>query len=183
MITLRLFSLLISLTFAVPRLHAEDKFRISVQLKVSADDTIQGEVTSYLSREIRRLGDIDLVENEPSITISVIALVNKNRGDTTTGHTLSILAERPVRYRQMRQSLAKALSAEHVDSMLKVTDLVFDNTSRVLSHFVQVGPVDELENLCKKIVAQIDGTVFEGERKIYQRVLEMMMKNAQNPKK
>ncbi len=139
--------------------HADEKTHLRVKLSVSADDTIRGEVTSYLSRKLRGISDIDVVENDPRFVISVIAMVNRNRGGTHTGNTLSVVVESPVRY--PRDSLAMKLD----ENTLKMTDLLFWKTTRILGHFVQVGAPDELEDLCKKIVASIDGEIFEEWRK------------------
>jgi hypothetical protein len=105
-------------------------------------------------------------------------MANTNRGGTHAGYTLSVVVESPVPYRQVRDLLAKKLD----EKTLEMTDLLFENTTRISSHFVQVGPPDELEDLCKKIVASIDGEIFEDSRKFSQQFLEGLKKDQPSPR-
>jgi hypothetical protein len=175
----RLFLFLFLASIFVTPLRAADKINCRVQFKISAAENIRGVVTSYLSRELRALGDIDIVEDDPWFILSVIAVATSNRAGNPTGYTFSVVVERPVLYRKMRDEFAKLLD----EKMMKVMDISFDNTARIVSHFVQLGAVDELENLCKKVIADIDGNVFEPDRKISQQYLEMMKKIQTTPAK
>lgn len=176
---MKLLLKLATVVFFVPLfIFADGKSNHRIQLDVSAPETIKGEVTSYLSREIRRIGDVELVDTDPFLKISVLALVNSSRANGPIGYTLVFLVEKPVRYRQFRSSLAKSLDP----TTLAVADFAFDNTTSVLSHFVQVGGVEDLEMLCKKSVAEIDGTAIEGQRKLFQQMVDAInnSKNSAN---
>lgn len=172
--TSRLILMLLTAFFYAASIRAEDKFHYRVQLKVSASENDRGEVTSFLTRELRRIGDIEVVENDPLFVISVVALSTSNRSGNPTGYTLSVVVEMPVRYRQVRDTFAKTFDAD----MMKVMDFSFDNTTRLLTHLVQVGGTDNLDTICKKIVANIDGDVFENQRKLVQQFLEMQKNQA-----
>ena len=114
--------------------RGDDKVHHRVLLSVSASDTLKGEATSYLTRELRRVGDIDVVGDDPWFVISVAALSGP------TGYTLSVVVERPVRYREVRDFYAKKLD----ETTMKLMDMSFEDTTRILRHFVQVGPPDDL---------------------------------------
>ena len=175
----RLFLLLFLAAFATAPVRAAEKVNYGVRLKVAASENIRGVVTSYLSRELRRLGDIDIVEDSPWFTLSIIAVAASNRAGTQTGYAFSVVVERSIPYRKMRDEFAKLLDG----NMMKVMDVSFDNAARIVSHFVELGGVDELENLCKKIIADIDGNQFEEQRKVSQQLLEIMKKNQASPAK
>lgn len=157
--------------------HADVHYR--VKLNVSATENIKGEVVSYLSRQLRQISDIDIVDDDPTIIISVIALETRNKGGLSTGYALSILVQRPIRYPQMREVLATKLDK----GAMAVLDLAFVNSTAILSHFIQTGGSDELESLCRKIIADIDGNVFENERKFSRQLVEEFKKSLSTPSK
>src|SRR5688572_19247664 len=91
--------------FCIWSIEAEDKgavkreipkFQAYVRLIVSGDETIKDEVTSFISRELRQLGDVTITRDEPPAesfirvwTISIIAADNKIQNGTTIGYSLS----------------------------------------------------------------------------------------------
>ena len=90
---------------------------------------------------------------------------------------MSVVVERPINYKPLQQLLATKFD----DNTLKLLDLGLDGTPQVLDHSVQVG--NDLENMCKKIVADIDGSVFEDSRKLSQQVLDRLKKDQVNSPK
>lgn len=174
----RLFLAFLASLFAAMPLCGDDKINHRVQLNVSASDSIKSEVISYISRELRSLGDINIVADDPWFTISVVGLP-LGGGNNTTGYALSVIVERPVRYRLVRDFYAKWLE----ERTLKLMDVTFQNTTHLLTHFVQLGPTGGLEDMCKKIVAEIDGSVFEKARISNQQGREFLEKEQANPRK
>ncbi len=174
----RLFLIFVVAFFCAVTTRAEDKLHYRVQLKVSGSENDLAEITSFMTRELRRIGDVEVVENDPLFVISVIALSTSNRAGAPTGYTLSVVVEMPVRYHQVRGNIAKAVD----ENQMKFFDVYFNNTTRLLSHLVQVGGSDRLETLCKKIIASIDGSDFENHRKFVQQFREFQ-KNQTIPTK
>ena len=172
--TSRLFLILLTATFYAATVRAEDRPRYRVQVKVSASDNAKNEVTSFLKRELRKIGDIDLVETDPTMIISVVALAISNRSGVPTGYCLSVVVEKPVPYRQIRDEYAKAFDP----NIIPLMDTVFDNTTRLSSHFAGVCGPEELEFECKQVIANIDGSVFEDTRKFVQQITDLQKSQA-----
>ena len=108
---------------AVP-LRGKDKDHYRVRLVVGGPDSIIGETTSYLTRELRRVGDIDVVEDDPHFTIDLLAEPNPDR---TYTFSVVVIGTSPT-----------AVKWKHF--LLRLP-----------------GTTDDLEVLCRKVAAQIDG--------------------------
>ena len=161
---------------AIASAQASDLPRIRVSITVSSPDEIKGEVTSYLSRELRKLGDIDVVENDPSFSIGVIALALKSKGNLKTGYAFGVLVTSPA-YPAIRNFTAPKLDA----GTLKILDQMGQRTVNIQDHFVQSGATDQMDELCHSIVASIDGDVFEPERKVQQQIRDYLSKATPTP--
>ena len=66
---------------------ASSKFRVAVI--VSGDDSIKSRVKSYLSRELRNLGDVIQTKNNYEYEISVVTMAVRNKNGYKTGVVLS----------------------------------------------------------------------------------------------
>ena len=179
MTTFKLFAVVCALLFAITSLHGEDKIKCRVQLKVSASETLTDETTSYLTRELRRIDDIDVVNDDPWYVVNVVALETSNNAGTSTGYVFSIVVESPLHPKSLRDLLATKVD----ENALKIFDFALRTATHIESHFLQVGPTGELESICKKIVAKIDGSVLEDSRKVQQQIYDLTKKDHASPPK
>ena len=71
------------------------KFVARVKLSVSGSENIKDEVVSYLSRELRALGDVVIVEQDARWELSVIVMELASRGGSKNGLAFSVVVIRP----------------------------------------------------------------------------------------
>ena len=71
------------------------KFQARVKLIITADKNIKGEVTSYLTRELRSLRDVNIVEENADWVVSVITSETKLKGGYKVGVVFSTVILKP----------------------------------------------------------------------------------------
>lgn len=144
---------------------AKNTFRVT--LDVSGSELIKGEVVSYISRELRSLTDIVLVDSDPDLRVEVVALANKDRLGNLLGYTLSIVVAKRLKPAFVRGVINAFV---HKDGERKLMLDLFSSQERLISHSIVTGA--DLQGLSKKIVADIDGEVIEAERKEWQSIVD-----------
>lgn len=131
--------------------------KISVSVSVTADDPIKSDIESYVKRELRALGDIDLYASKPDYEIRLIAI---QPGSAVAISTLVLQKFDFTVY------LNKVLTSKGVDEKTK-KDLSFLATKEsVEQYFLNSHSINNLSEMCKSIVASIDADTFESERKL-----------------
>ena len=92
--TLPLILLLITLRCVA---QAPPKYSTTVQLLVSAEDaSLNSEFTSYLSRELRGLGDVAIVDVKPRFVLNLIVLkLTSEERRLISGFAVAVLIETP----------------------------------------------------------------------------------------
>ena len=92
-----------------------DEFLDEVRVTVSASDSMKREVLSFLTRELRALGDIEVevVDTAPRYQIEVVALETSSRASTVpTGYAVSAIVTSPV-YLGLLREYGIAFSGQH----------------------------------------------------------------------
>ena len=64
-----------------------DKFR--VKLDISTKGESSGIVQSYVSRALRKLGDVLIVDDDPDYVLSIIVMETRNQAMNLTGYAIS----------------------------------------------------------------------------------------------
>jgi voltage-gated potassium channel Kch len=143
----------------------ERKFTAKIKLVVTSKDDIKGLITSYITRELRTLRDVDVVDQffgrgdevGPQYLISILAMKIFTVGGNNTGVALSFVIKQPF---ENRIILENFLQPQVKDSILDVTDgLYYDGL-----HWLNTGPTNSLQDLCKVFVADFDSKVLEKDR-------------------
>ena len=132
------------------------KESIRVRLKVVCEEPYRDEFVSNLNRQLRDFDDIEIVEVNPQVMISLVALPITHEGKVI-GHACSCLVEVPAGYASVREALAK----QGGEDVLKKLDETLKNATFRFAHFVMTCGVDEVRTTCKKAVAKIDVEAFE----------------------
>ena len=168
------------------------KFSTTVQLSIAASDEINNLVNSYLSRELRSLGDVKLVEDDPEWIIDIIACQAKDRTGYVGGVVFSVVIEKRYRLpvelllstvrsafritsndwdklKEVRQSLEGAFT--EIDNACNFKDLVH--------HKLRTGNSRDLQSICQEIVADFDAEHLKKQREIFLRAQEVMSKHKQ----
>ena len=137
---------------------------------VSAKDEIKNDIISYISRELRSLGDVVVVDSQPNYTISIVALNSRNKANEDIGYAFSVV-------------VTSELTGQYIATLTsdcksnKNKDLLFTwlaTMSGIKSHILVVG--SDLRKLCSDLVASTDAEVFEEMRRMYQRRMDSLKK-------
>jgi hypothetical protein len=154
------------------------KSTFRVKLEISGNDNIKTEVSSYLSRELRALNDVVLVDDNPHYLISIVAVEVPSLSGYKTGVNLSVV-------------VLKIFPNKWLDIwIMKLPDAskkgILDYTSNLyyfIDHSTIGGSSDDLQSMCKKIVATFDNETLEEIQKNNQHwkdKVDSVMKNQKN---
>lgn len=120
------------------------KYVAKVQLSVLCEDgSLKSQFTSFLSRELRSLGDVTMVEEKPDFVISVGVLKVQKVGEITTGFAASSLVTKP-------------LAADIVTGPVLV-----------LGHNLDVGATGDIQSKCQGMIADFDTSVLGPDRRLW----------------
>lgn len=165
------------------------KFSTTVQLSIAAPYEIKNLVHSYLSRELRSLGDIKLVENDPEWIIDIIACQVKDRTGYVGGVMFSVVIEK--RYRMPVELLMSTVrSAFRITSddwnKLKETRQYLEeafteidtacNFKDLVHHKLRTGNSRDMQSICQEIVADFDAEHLNKQRETFLRIQGKMSK-------
>jgi len=162
------------------------KYSTKVRLGISAREEIKNEVYSYLSRELRSLGDVKLIENDPNWTwsIQVVAMQVKNRAGYDIAVAFSVVIEK--RYNVVELLLLAVqhvfqISSEEWDELKKTKRMIdlekaftmlSGSQSDIRGHWLRVGDTEDVQRLCKMIVADFDAEHLKKDRETWQELWE-----------
>lgn len=164
------------------------KYSTTVKLAIQAEDEIKNEVYSYLSREVRSLGDVKLVEDNPNWIIQVVAIQVKNKLGYKTGVAFSIVIDkRPILVVPLLLQLFKYASGISPQELkeAKVIDLekaftkVTDGLSDIRDHSLRVGSTEDIQRICQMIVADFDAEHVKKNREMWQKSWDELLRYIQ----
>jgi hypothetical protein len=127
-------------------IDAKGAEKMRVSLGVAGPDDIKGEIINDLSRELRQLQDVDLVDRNFDYQVRIIAVHLESKKGRGTGYAVSVLVTTQFPGGQ--------------------TDGVFKHP--VVAHFLEIAPRGGLQDLCRRVAAAINDQVFEVHRKAKQ---------------
>ena len=163
----RLFILLIAVVAftlvitATSQEQPDPRFR--VQVAVSAPENIRGLIRSYITRELRSLRDVEIVDEHPRWLIQVVATEVSGKDGYKLGVSLSIAV-----LEKFDNSYLKSLMLETYKK-----DLVVSLTSNLYSLpdlWIRIGSRNDLRNICDGIVADFDTQHLEVSRRVLRRL-------------
>ena len=143
------------------------KFRVKVF--VSADENIEGKIKSYINRELRSLGDVELVDDDSEFELEIVAIEQMTESGNKVGIVLSTVIS--TKYDNWYLlTLVPASKKEELDK--QTANLYF-----FPDHWVKTGPTRSLRKLCNEIVADFDTKHLENIRKLERQYLDIIEKN------
>lgn len=141
-------------------------FRIYVE--VDGDPNITSLITSYITRELRSIGDIVVVDSKPEYKLIIAAVETKTTGGEKLGFSLAIVI---LEY-YPEDIYSYMLKEEDKDSFRSImADICFFKRLLVMS-----GPYRSLRSICSEIVAEFDNEYLEPSRKLSQRIKDSYSK-------
>ncbi len=148
----------------------ERKFSSRVEVIVSAPESIKDQVTSYVNRELRSLGDVMITGKNPQYRLRIVAT------EITTGEVGDKIG---ISYAVV---LTEVLSWEgfetyhslHIDQgdMIAIQLFFSDKAEAVEDMYLTLGQPDELRSACERIIARFDSDHLEKDRREWQESLE-----------
>ena len=140
-------------------------FSARVAVGVTADGNIKGQIESYISRELRSLGDIIVTNDHPDWILNIVAMESKTRSGYKSGIVLSIVILEPFK----EYSAAFQVDIKSHEMFYKyVTSL-----HEVSGHGLRTGSSEDLKSICEGIVADFDSKHLKNSRKIWQELIDM----------
>lgn len=157
------------------------KFEVRLIVECS-DDITRTLIESYIKRELRSLGDVEIVDKkDPERILSLVAIAHTSTSGNKTGDT-SIAVMRASKHtcwsdilhalHDYQQTFEKDLSdAERNSRVRKMVEITNEHGSSPAYSYPDLGLVvnitdKDLQNTCKEIVAKFDVKDLEPIRKI-----------------
>jgi hypothetical protein len=138
-------------------------------LFVSADESIKGQIESYLSRELRALGDVTQSKNNYEYDITVVALKSHSKSGYEAGIVLSI----NIHQKFDNQFITFMFKEENKESGVEWTNGLYYYPE----HWVRIGSNEDLKSICLGIIADFDSQILQKRRDSYQKMLDIIKKN------
>jgi hypothetical protein len=133
------------------------RFSVTVKLTVSASESIKESVASCLTRELRVLKDVRLVDDRPDWEIGVLALDVQSTRGYRGGIALSTVALP----RFQNEKIAQLLRPAEKESGLAQTSNLWEYPA----HSLHLDASDRLQVMCKQIAAEFDAKQVEKSRR------------------
>lgn len=171
--------------------YLTQEYTTTVRLEISASEEIENQIYSYFSRELRSLGDVELVEDNPEWIIHIVALQAKDRTGYIEGVIFSIVIEKVYEIHvedllsavkiifkisddDWKELKEKRQSLEELFTLISTDNNVRDNIRDLVSHSLQIGSSHNTQNICQEIVADFDAELLKKERDTWRRVSELL---------
>ena len=153
------------------------KYSTKVRLVVASEDTsLKAEATSYLSRELRSLGDVIIVDKDAEWELKVVALkLLYENGKGYDGYVISMVVLKAFREDVMNLML-KMFSIE--DNAKKNIIGLTSGLSKWKANWVVIEPPNNLRRGCEGLVAIFDSQHLEEDRKSWQSTIDEMKKKS-----
>ena len=161
------------------------KFEVLVNVTCS-DDITRTLIESYIKRELRSLGDVEIVDKEdPERILTLVAIAHTSTSGNKTGDTsIAVMRASKSTYRfnildaliDYQQTFEKDLSdAERNSRFRKMVEIAKEHDSSPAYYYPDLSLVvnikdKDLQNTCKKIVAKFDVKDLEPIRKINRKI-------------
>lgn len=156
------------------------KYSTKIKINISANDKIKGELTSYLTRELRELNDVTIVDKKADWVLEILGIDLETKNGYKNGFCISVIILKPfgngdliVAFlqdttieRTQWSNLAKAVYSINTN-----TD-VFLNAYSFCGSWIRTGAPDEMKKVCQGVIADFDSEYLEPERKQWQIINE-----------
>jgi len=159
--------ILISLFGNVARAESgsANQFHAKVQVSVSANDNIKGQVESYIKRELRSLQDVTLVDEGADWELSILAMEVSTKGGYKSGVIISVVILSPFN----NQIVSGMLQEKYKELGTNLTKGLYWYPD----HWLRAGPVDQLRSLCVELIADFDSQQLEESRKQHREIMKI----------
>jgi len=142
------------------------KFSAMVELAISAEDDLKDRVYSYISRELRSLGDVQVVKGDSDWVISIVAARVTRQSGLDAGFVLSAVGVNRFHLptRSTLNTVFKVNNSELSEHAYASLRSLTDGLGECRYHQILIGPTGDLMSLCQNIVTDFDAGVLKEER-------------------
>ena len=162
----QLFVLVGILTLPNLAFSANNALEFRVLLRVEGDESIESRIHSYLSRELRALGDVIQSKDDYRYDINVLGVKLKNTGGDEVGVVLSV----NVLTRFSNQHFSYIFKEEYVKHGITLTNDLYYYPK----HWVRSGSVHDLRSICRGIIADFDRQILQKQRDEPQEYIDLL---------
>jgi len=131
-------------------------------------------VKSTLARELRALGDILVVESDPSYRVKIVGLDTHNVSGRPTGYAMSYVAT------SCFPTNLLTLCVPDTSWRSLMAGMLYD-FGKIIQFQVLTGSESDLQLVCTQLVAELDVDVFQPSRGAERRLLEALEKARSTP--
>jgi len=155
--------LLVLVLLAFPNLVFADQITVSVKI----GGYKKAEISSYIKRELRELGDVDIVDSKGPDYYIEVASVDAVSDGRVVGNVLSF-----VLLKSFKDSITHIILETPPGAANWYWNFVAENgyPGYINMHQLVIGT--DLKKLCQEFVAEMDGTYFENSRKAQREIEE-----------
>ena len=154
----------------------QQSFSVRVQVSVQAEnESVTSKIVSYVSRELRSLGDVVVTDHEPKFRLRILAVELFASGTPTGSIAFATVLIKPFKESAQGQTLKVIL--ENKDSEWAFA--YFKDKDLFITHWVHNGATKDLRSLCEDPVAKIDSQYIEPERRDWQASRDELSKEKQ----
>jgi hypothetical protein len=164
-----LATILIFSSTSVATVQESQQHKLRVKVTFSADENIEGKVKSYINRELRDLGDVELVDYYPELELDIVAIEQTKKSDNKVGIVLSMVVISTFDNWYLL-TVVPASKKENADKATNNLDHFFD-------HWVMTGSTEDLRKLCNGIIADLDTEYLENMRKLRRQYIEKLQES------
>jgi len=151
----------------------DNSLNFRVGFFVSADESIKGLIESYMSRELRALGDVTQSKDSYEYNLAVVALKTQSKAGHETGVVLSV----SIHQKFDNQFISFAFEEDSKKFGMEWTSGLYYYPE----HWVVVG--SDLKSICLEIIADFDSKILQKRRDSYQKMLDEINKIKDSAKK
>lgn len=134
-------------------------FSARVMVDITAPQNIKGTVTSYINRELRDIGDIEIVDDNEEWLLEIIVLEFNTISGSKIGYTFSTVILQKFNNLYLER-LIQEMWEEHVK-------MLTSNLYYCPRHSLQTSSTEDVRTTCNGIVAEFDTECLEAKRKLY----------------
>ncbi len=169
--------------------YSQNKKEFTLYLSVSADNIIEAQAKSNISRLLREFNDITITDSyECDYELRIIILENHNKSGYQTGFTASISILKPLAPEDFTSYIAQRYTYENRTDKDEMVEY-FSNKFKIDTSYIYSGIADkiyekgvyqtvnsfllvdnELRSICERIVAGIDTEILEPDRIEYDKL-------------
>jgi len=143
--------------------NPQQPFSARVKVSVEGHERVISAVRGYLTGELQALGDVELVDENHQLELSVLAGELSCEGDKRTGYVLSILVIEPFDC----SLIAWCAEQRHKEALKSMTS---DLVSYPRWHWLRACGPASLPDICKMVITDFNSEVLEKRRKLFQAI-------------